>query len=113
MARGPSYTRAKGTEPTRARRAAPRPRMRARPTAGAAPRRAAVAVRATSDNGNFAFAEGAKVKVKEAVKVYHVPKVDELQLQVRDMRFAPAKHEGGAPLTWTRGEAGPAARTWP
>jgi hypothetical protein len=40
-------------------------------------------VRATADNGQFAFAEGAKVRVKDAIKVYHVPKTPELELQVR------------------------------
>ncbi|KIY97627.1 Ferredoxin-thioredoxin reductase, variable chain [Monoraphidium neglectum] len=34
-----------------------------------------------ADNGQFAFAEGAKVRVKDAIKVYHVPKTPELELQ--------------------------------
>lgn len=41
----------------------------------------AVAARAGADNGNFAFAEGARVRVTAPVKVYHVPKVPEVQLE--------------------------------
>lgn len=49
--------------------------------AGVVSRRPRTTVRATAENGQFAFEEGAAVKVKEPIIVYHVPKYPEVQLQ--------------------------------
>lgn len=54
------------------------------PPAAAAPaarRPRAVVVRAAADNGGFAFAEGARVKVTTPIKVFHVPKHAEVELE--------------------------------
>jgi hypothetical protein len=60
--------------------AAPTRRFRP-PLPAPAPRRAALCVRAAADNGQFAFEEGAAVKVVAPIKVYHVPKHPEVQLE--------------------------------
>ncbi|GBF90352.1 hypothetical protein Rsub_02458 [Raphidocelis subcapitata] len=44
-------------------------------------RRPAAAVRASADNGQFAFEEGAAVRVVSSIKVFHVPKQPEVELE--------------------------------
>lgn len=51
------------------------------PSRPAARPRAPLLVRAAADNGQFAYEEGAKVKVVAPIKVYHVPKQPEVELE--------------------------------
>jgi hypothetical protein len=64
--------------------------------AGAAPRLRVSVVRAAAENGQFAFEEGATVKVTAPIKVFHVPKNPEVQLEgmVGTVKKIAALHKG-------------------